>query len=326
MPLRIEKQVLDTSENTQPSDLFNAFPSLCEKSKTFKSNLAKRTLNQREQRILYVQQHEIATISSLLNKQNFQYIASDDATTCHIVVIVEQTTGAVSLGHFDGGRTEEGMDLMLNELTDVKQLINKDNSSSDGKFLLYLFGGFLDAKGYSEKLFSEIISYCLQSDRDITLEIACCCSLNDYITSDGQHACEVYGVAVDIGTGEFSISTCTDHGPDSVLRYSRMSLVESFSSVYDYHKQCVYVDPFSFRAQRWTTELLSLDDETYLSYCSTSPHCEPEHFVKESKESLLFRRTWEKRCVEFFCGERREYVLDEHNQWSIVNKNQLFGY
>ena len=322
MPLKIENKTLHVSVNTHPAQIFKSFPTLCETSKTFKSGLDTRTLDGKEERVLYVNQHEIATISPKVNGLNFKYIASDDATTCHIVVLIEKSSGAISVGHFDGGRTEQGLDLMLEELTGVKQMTTGD-SSEDDEFQLYLFGGFLDQKGLSEKLFSEIIDYCVCCDYDITLEVACCCAMNDIVVDGGKHACDIYGIAVDIDTQSFSIAKCVNKGPDNVLRATRMHYVEAFSSLCDYRAQRVYIEPFTFKEQQYTTELLELDDATYLKYCSTSPHCEPEHFVRDSKECLLFRRTWSKRAAEFFNGQRREYVFDDGNCWRLVDPKQL---
>ena len=174
---------------------------------------------------------------------------------------------------------------MVTELNDIRSMQDKqpqqpqqqDEQQNNGEVDLYLFGGFIDDKHYSENLFSEIMAYCSCSPYTISFRVAYCYSLND-VVKDSKHSCEIYGVAVDITSKTFYVATCKNHGPDGVLRDVRMSSVESFSPIYDYRKQLVYVEPFTFRKQKWTQELLSLDDVTYLRYCSTSPHCEPAPF------------------------------------------------
>ena len=49
-------------------------------------------------KFLYVCQKEMATVSS----DEFEYIGSDDSTTCCMVVIYNRSHKLASLGHFDG--------------------------------------------------------------------------------------------------------------------------------------------------------------------------------------------------------------------------------
>jgi hypothetical protein len=78
---------------------------------------------------IYVHQREFAVVAQ--NDSNgFHLIGSDDATTCHILVLDNQT--AVALGHLDGGKTRESIEQMVKELQQYKP----DNTDYDA----YLVG------------------------------------------------------------------------------------------------------------------------------------------------------------------------------------------
>ena len=64
-------------------------------------------------RTIYVHQREFAVVEK--NDPNgFHFIGSDDATTCHILVLDNQH--AVGIIHLDGGETNESLEEMLNEM------------------------------------------------------------------------------------------------------------------------------------------------------------------------------------------------------------------
>jgi hypothetical protein len=64
-------------------------------------------------RTIYVSQREFAVLTK--NDPNgFHLVGSDDATTCHILVLDNQV--AVALGHLDGCETQESIERMCQEL------------------------------------------------------------------------------------------------------------------------------------------------------------------------------------------------------------------
>jgi len=320
MPLYIDNELLDSSQSFNPVDVFEKYPQLCERSETFRKNLQKIQINEKD-RVLFAHQREIVTISPQLNKQNFTHVCSDEATTCYNVVLIEKTTNTISLAHFDGCSTENGIKTMFAELSDVITLTTTNCDLSKIQYDMYLFGGFIDDKKYSEKLFSELMYCCVTFPYNVKLQIACCHSMNN-VTVNEQNSPDIYGIAVEINdNNNITIASCLQRGPDSTLRDVRMSATDLFSPIYDYRKQMVYIDPFIFKKMSYTNKLLQLDDETYLMYCSTSPHCEPANFVKRSKLTLLFRVAWEKRIREIFCEKRREYVFED-NKWILLDDEQ----
>jgi len=62
---------------------------------------------------IYVYQHEFAVLGK--NDSNgFHLIGSDDATTCHILILDNQIS--IALAHLDGSKTRESIEQILQEL------------------------------------------------------------------------------------------------------------------------------------------------------------------------------------------------------------------
>lgn len=62
---------------------------------------------------IYVHQREFAVLAKN-DPNNFHLIGSDDATTCHILILDNQI--ATALVHLDGGETRESIEQILQEL------------------------------------------------------------------------------------------------------------------------------------------------------------------------------------------------------------------
>ena len=98
---------------------------------------------------LYVGQREIATVRA--DDPFIQIVGSDDATTCHIVLIVDAVNKHCSLCHFDGTDVENGVLAMIKSL--------KDLGATD-QFFLYIVGGFDDNRNLSIDLTLELFGMC----------------------------------------------------------------------------------------------------------------------------------------------------------------------
>ena len=95
---------------------------------------------------MYIGQREIGTLSA--EDPTINIIGSDDATTCHIVLIVDPGTKNCSLCHFDGTDVENGAKSMINSL--------KELNPNCESFYLYVAGGFDDKRSLSINLTLEI--------------------------------------------------------------------------------------------------------------------------------------------------------------------------
>ncbi|XP_057315800.1 protein N-terminal asparagine amidohydrolase-like [Hydractinia symbiolongicarpus] len=318
MPLFIDGILITKDEKLHAESILESFLKLKERSSKFMLDIGSRKVHlTKDDRTLYVCQREYATISKHHNKQNFKFIASDDATTCHIIVLKESSSKSVSFAHFDGGNTKEGLYGMLDELrkiSDCPSLVVE----------LFIFGGFIDKKKYSEKIFSDLLSVCINVQDTIHLNLACVYSLNNTLV-DGQSCPIIYGIAVNIETSELLVASSTYRGPDVVLREVRLmySDISPMVGIYDFNESIVYIEPFTFHSHQYANQLLMLPDSKYLQLMSTSPHCEPTNFVKSSKNAIIFTLNFNNRIDELFCSKRRNYILDENGEWILQDHKQL---
>lgn len=302
MPLFINADLVD---ETQKFDL-KQYPILAEKSQDFiKCNIESKKLLKKDDRVLYVSQREFATISTSYNACNFKWIATNDATTCHIVVIIERESKSISVGHFDGFQTDHGLDSMFQSLLDI---------TTTNKFEAFVFSGFLDEKKYSKKLSAEIMDYFIQSKYEISFELLCACALNNQLVN-GLNTPLITGVGVNINTLEFVVvSKCTERGPDYILRQA-CTMGAPMKNIYNVKNGFVYIEPYNYKVSRYAKQLLELDDERYLSIMSTSPHCEPDDFVVNSKTTLKFMLEYPNPVKDVFNGKIKKYKMLENHEW-----------
>ena len=88
-------------------------PDLIRSSTSFAQSTEHHQLPEEVPRTIYVHQREFGVVAK--NDPNgFDLIGSDDATTCHILVLDNQS--AVGLIHLDGGETQNSLDKLLQEM------------------------------------------------------------------------------------------------------------------------------------------------------------------------------------------------------------------
>ena len=98
--------------------------------------------------MIYVGQREVAILNP--NKLfGLKFIGSEDATTCHIIVMRNAQTGLCALAHLDQVPIK-GLDHIADRL-----------EAQEIEF--HIFGGYQDEKDISEELSIELISYLVKS-------------------------------------------------------------------------------------------------------------------------------------------------------------------
>ena len=312
MVLFIDDQICDTYNSSLCTKIL-------EDSKLFITQKKKELTN--SDRVLYVAQREYATISPSVNCQNFYHIASDAATTCIITVLVEQSTKSISLAHFDGTDTLKGISEMLKELMSIYS--KSSLFHHEPRFDLYLFGGFLDSRNLSVKLFHEIIAACTHAKERIDLRLNVTLEINTTI-KNMENWPIVYGISVDVITMEFHVSSSSSCCPDFPLREARLmfSNNQSILGIYDLKDQCISISPFSFFVQKNYQQLLQLPDDQYLKLTSTSPHCEPQNFVTRGKSTIEF--LIKHKLEDLFNKKNRRYKLNAQCKWEMFDKEHKF--
>lgn len=318
MPLFIDD--VPISKEVSFEHFFEEYPILKKQSEEYIANhITQKKYLEKRDRVLYVFQREFATINPKQKNSSFKWISSDDATTCHIVVIIEEYTRSISLGHFDGCDMSNGLKMMMSSLVEIVKLSETKDSDVSENYSMYIFGGFNDSEKHSEKLFRKIIKYAMQSKYRICLKLAPAWLLNSELRGD-KNVPIIFGVAVNITTAEIVIAENRSPGPDIALREARILLGENLKmiNIYDSKNGLVYLKPFQYKISMYSTYLLRLPDEKFLEYMSTSPHCEPEHFVRRSKEAITFTLENPNPYENVFNGKMRMYELNKNNEWIIM--------
>ncbi|XP_072240526.1 protein N-terminal asparagine amidohydrolase isoform X2 [Leuresthes tenuis] len=263
MPLLIQSKEIDRLRST--AELFDNNPHLQENARTFSS----RPLVDVDPRcLLYVQQREFAATTPADN--SVSVIGSDDATTCHLVVLRHTGSGAVCLAHCDGSSTCSEVPLL------VKAVASLSNLCKDGRFELHLVGGFNDDSETSHELSLNILAAFQKQKEDIHLETCCISEMND-IAENGIHRPIVYGIGVNVKTGEVFPASFAHKGPAEKLRSARTF--------------------------------------TGGQYLSTSPMAEPPHFVQHIKSTIQFLLEHPNSDSLFPGGQPQFYHRAESGDW-----------
>lgn len=166
--------------------------------------------------VLYVTQKEYAVLKS--DDKNFSIIGSDDATTCHIVVLVNREESSVCVAHLD---STKDLDEELTRM--VLDIIGQQNVESDFHLELSIMGGYCDEMNQSEMLTMDLLQFYNHLPVKFHLKSLCVSSINTR-TSNGINWPIIYGVAVDLQS-DFIISPAklnlNVRGPSLSLRSSR---------------------------------------------------------------------------------------------------------
>ncbi|KAG7484974.1 N-terminal asparagine amidohydrolase [Solea senegalensis] len=274
MPLLIQNRGVDRFNAT--ADLFDKYPHLQENARTFHS---KPIVAVDPKCLLYVQQREFAATTPADNCVSV--IGSDDATTCHLVVLRHTGSGAVCLAHCDGSSTWSEIPLL------VKAVMSLSDVSQEGRLELHLVGGFNDESNTSHKLSHNILAAFQKQKEEIHLETCCITELNDVVV-DETHRPIVYGISVNVKTGEVFPSSFPYKGPAEELRSARTFTGGQMADIYDSSRGLVKVGPCKWSPNLDIAFWLSQNDDTILRYLSTSPMAEPPHFVQHMKSTIRF--------------------------------------
>ncbi|KAM6249760.1 protein N-terminal asparagine amidohydrolase isoform 2-T2 [Porphyrio hochstetteri] len=252
MPLLVNGERIDPARPA--GDTVRAYPHLEEKAKLLRSQPA-RVVEPRG--LLYVQQREFA------------------------VTTPKDGSGATCLTHCDGSDTDAEVSLIMSS---VKSL---SAATGYGRLEVHLVGGFNDDRQLSQKLTNQLLrAFDLQPD-DVHLVTFCVTELNDREEED-IHFPIVYGIAVNVKTGEIFPATFPVKGPDEDLRSAHVLTGATLTNIYDAEVEQLHIGPYFWRPFPHVDFWLEQDDEQILQNLSTSPLAEPPHFVSHIRSTLTF--------------------------------------
>ena len=187
MTIFVENKPVETVSN-----LLKNFPSL--KVNAEKFVLKSEQVVKNPNNVLYVHQKEYAIVKK--SDKNISIVGSDDATTCHIVVLVNQCSGTLCLAHLDSvGNIESLASMVIETLT---HSVHFSNEVSEPACLdLYICGGYDDEEGQSRALTDGLLEFYHKLPVQFELKLMCVGSVNTH-HSEGINWPLVYGVAVNL--------------------------------------------------------------------------------------------------------------------------------
>ncbi|XP_072275106.1 protein N-terminal asparagine amidohydrolase isoform X5 [Pyxicephalus adspersus] len=185
---------------------------------------------------------------------------------------------------------------------------------------------------------------------EIHLVTFCVTELNDTM-DNGIHLPIIYGLAVNVKTGEIFKAKFQDHQPDEDLRLAYTLTGGHMVNIYDAKTEQLNIGPYSwtplpnidFWLEQEDQQILQIPDLNtrtlacriphyqYLSdlACnkpstfvpqihsfSTSPEAEPSHFVKEVRSALQFLKKHPYPSISLFpAGKPRSYKKKDDGEW-----------
>lgn len=295
------------------SQLFDKYQLLKANSLSVVGRVARRV--EASEPCLYVQQREVAVIAP---GDDMRILGSEDATTCHIVVLRDSNTGVTGLAHLDNDEPEDFL-MLEREVRDRKGVKTTTRELEDMEYDVSLLGGYADEDEISQDITEMLIVVMQGLKARFTLRLACVGSVNTTI-KDGVPWPKIYGGGVEVESGEVFTAQFTYHGPDPDIRQLRLHTSgASLANIYDPYSGKVVVRPFSYKPMVEAHLWLQKNDEFILRYCSTSPKVEPPGFC-ESMRATFRRMISDPRPLQsLFAGNlAREYSRDETTgQWTL---------
>ncbi|XP_053132326.1 protein N-terminal asparagine amidohydrolase isoform X2 [Hemicordylus capensis] len=309
MPLLINGEQIDLSQPTR--ELIYSYPELEERAKLLRSQSAQIV---GPKGLLYVQQREFAATTP--KDGSVSILGSDDATTCHLVVVRHTGSGAICLTHCDGSDTETEVLLITNAV----KVLSPDTEC--GRLEVHLVGGFNDDRHLSQRLTNQLLRAFDRLQDSIHLVTFCVTELNDRLDK-GNHFPFIYGIA-NVKTGEVFHATFPDRGPDEDLRSASILEGAKMVNIYDSRKEQLCIGPYFWMPSPAVDYWLEQDDEYILQNLSTSPLAEPPHFVSHIRASLtcLKEHPFPEKTL-FPSRKPWIYWKNEEGLWEKVSPDQI---
>ncbi|KAG9477069.1 protein N-terminal asparagine amidohydrolase [Eleutherodactylus coqui] len=258
---------------------------------------------------LYVQQRELAATTP--GDSLISILGSEDATTCHILVLRHTGSGATCLAHCDGSDSES-------EIAAIMQAVKSLTKTTEGRLELHMVGGFNDQRQLSLKLSRQLLKAFHKQVEDVHLVTFCVTDINNK-KENGIHLPIIYGIAVNVKTGEISKAKFPDRQPDEDLRSAYILTGGSMVNIYDAEKEQLNIGPYSWLPFPNIDFWLIQDDKQILDSFSTSPQAEPPDFAQHMKSSLKYLKDNPHPEVSVFPkGKPRSYKKKADGQWERI--------
>lgn len=258
--------------------------------------------------LLYLHQREFAV--TLPQDKNVSLLGTDDCSTCIVVILRHTGSGATCMAHVDGADQESGITPLISRIQEVSL------GYANGRIELHLVGGYMDPRGYSERLVISLLHAFHKEPVEIDLVFACIGEMNTTIRG-GLAWPIIYGVGFNIKTGEIFHATFPDKGPDMALRSARQLTGSShLMDMYDCTLGVMRVGPYHYQPLRGVNLWLEQTDDFIVSQLSTAPEVELPHFASKIRTALKYMRDHPFPAVTVFQDNRPRYFRrDESGAW-----------
>lgn len=291
-------------------EILTKFASLREKTESLRNKVL---TTQGPEKMLYVLQRECAVASP--DDKCIDILGSEDATTCHILVLRHSASGVTCLSHLDGAGMLRGIQTM------VQTVLLHSRGGPEGRLELHLVGGFIDDRNESYGISKKIFEIFHRMTEEVHLLTACVCEFNDHM-KNGIHMPIIFGIAVNLKTGELYPATFPDKGPDMALRGARHfngNGRNNILDIYDSAKRLLVIHAFEFDPWEEASLWLMQSDKFILSNMSTSPKQEPADFVDHIRQTLTFivENPILSKSV-FPSNMSRSYTKSENGSWTTL--------
>lgn len=279
-----------------------AIPEVMESADELLSQTPRHFSVESSERLLYVAQTEVAHATAA----HCDVIASDRATTCHILALRSSSSSngpLVSLAHIDTVGYEQCVRKMVQEHkrfhndSDEEKKEEETSSCEPVSIDIYIVGGFEDEDDSSRPISNfliHLLSRIASEDPahlNMTLRTCAITSMND----DGFSAPIGRGLGVDVVTGEAFLCKVDEAvaGPTPNLRSARLwsgnnNNEETLSLIHSCWSTQMFVQPFHYAALAQADALIALPDPILLNYTSTSPNVEEDTFCQRVRSTLSF--------------------------------------
>lgn len=246
-------------------------------------------------RVLYVKEGEAALN---VDPATFDYVGTDDATTCHALLVQDRASLRVGVCHIDSPERCEGLREILSSLGEALDVHVLGGLLADPLSLDVLLCLLLEMH-YSRAL-CHLQALCVQH---LNHDAARSTPERPFPALYGAGFCRsspcsagVFSpdsLGVGVAPMQFPLST---RGPCSLLRRCACFQPDAGPALDVVYDGSLASPRFRLvyrpsAADPETVEyLLELDDHALLEASSTSPHCEPSHFAQQVREVLEFFR------------------------------------
>ena len=320
------------SVEDEPVDIcLRSIPQVMETADELLANAPLHFTAASRERLLYVGQGEVAYTTL----QQCDVIASDKATTCHILAFRSSSEKGpmVTLAHIDTVGYESCIRDMITEhkLFHIDGEEKKSEHANDRTNIdVYMMGGFDDddnaSRAISNFLLNLLVQVAAEQSHEVTLTLKLCAisSIND----DGRSCPIGRGLGISVKTGDAFLAVVdTDvAGPSPQLRSARLwsgNAGKTLSVIHFHTSKNMVVQPFRYSPLQQMDALLALPDAVLIKYTSTSPEVEEPNFCYSVRSTLAFMKRV--KCESVFGSDcRRPAVFRRINNTNLWQLSKQF--